>query len=65
MGGERQTTSAGKSPAEDDRGKDRDDEKDVDPIEETIEDTFPASDPPSWSTPAPPEDSPKPSDSKK
>ena len=65
MGGERQKTSAGKSPAEDDRDKGRGGEKDVDPVEETIEDTFPASDPPSWSTPAPPKDPPKPSDSKK
>lgn len=49
MGGERQKTSSGGKPA--DPKEDRDDE--------TIEDTFPASDPPSWSTPAPPEDPPK------
>ena len=50
MGEQRQKTSAGKPRVEDDR----DDRKEDDPLEELIEDTFPASDPPSWSTPAPP-----------
>jgi hypothetical protein len=50
MGEQRQKTSAGKPRVEDDR----DDSEQDDPVEESIEDTFPASDPPSWSTPAPP-----------
>lgn len=58
--GEERKTPAGQRPTE----EDRDDDKEADPVEKSIEDTFPASDPPSWSTPAPPpEDEPKPTDS--
>jgi hypothetical protein len=57
MGEQRQTMSAGKPRGEDDR----DDQQKDDPVEESIEDTFPASDPPSWSTPAPPPPEDRPS----
>lgn len=64
MGGERRKVGTGESPAEDDRDDDKEADA-VDAVEESIEDTFPASDPPSWSTPAPPEDLPEPSEPKK